>query len=97
MGPESKEKLTLALVLEGLMTHQDHRRRGYASELLKWANHLADEVNLESYLDGGRSSVPLYRSHGYEEVDLSAVGGVNPTAAVPMLRPRKSAEPAYVG
>lgn len=76
------------------MTHQDFRRQGYASELLRWANKVADEMDLESYLDGGRSSVPLYRSHGYEEVDVSAIGGVSPTAAVPMLRPRKSAVPA---
>lgn len=74
------------------MTHKDFRRQGYASQLLKRVSEIADELDLDSYLDAGRSSMPLYQANGFEEVDLTAIGGPKPNAAVPMLRQRKSAE-----
>ena len=73
------------------MTHKDFRRQGFATQLLKRAAQVADDLDLESYLDGGRSSVPLYNANGFREADLSAIGGANPNTAVPMLRQRKSA------
>lgn len=64
-----------------------HRKRGYATALVKWGNDLADELGVECYLDASSEGRPLYEKNGYTEQDVSAVIENPPGAS--MVRPRK--------
>ncbi|KAI1416679.1 acyl-CoA N-acyltransferase [Hypoxylon sp. FL1857] len=73
--------------LEALGTMEAHRKRGYATALIKWGTDLADDLGVECYLDASPAGRPLYEAHGYFEQDVSAV--VKKQAGPSMVRPRK--------
>lgn len=67
-------------VLETLVTHPDHHRRGAGGLLLKWGCDKADEASMETYLEASGMGEPLYRKYGFEPVenialDLRSWGG----------------------
>ncbi|XXG96046.1 hypothetical protein Hte_002323 [Hypoxylon texense] len=74
--------------LEALGTMGAHRKRGYATALVKWGNDLADELGVDCYLDASPEGKPLYERNGYIGQDVSAV--VERPPGVSMVRPRKS-------
>ena len=68
------------VLLDILTTHPDHHRRGAGTMLVKWGTDKADELGLESYLEGSSQGRPLYERHGFQPVreikcDLSEFGG----------------------
>ena len=68
------------VLLDILTTHPDHHRRGAGTMLLKWGIDKADQLGLDSYLEGSSLGRPLYERHGYQPVrevksDLSEFGG----------------------
>lgn len=68
------------VILESLVTHPDHHRRGAGGMLVKWGNQRADELGLVSYLEGSRDGRALYERYGFNEVrgircDLREFGG----------------------
>ncbi|OTA94905.1 hypothetical protein M434DRAFT_29446 [Hypoxylon sp. CO27-5] len=73
--------------LEALGTMEAHRKRGYATALIKWGTDLADKMNVECYLDASPAGKPLYEANGYVQQDVSAV--VEKQAGPSMVRPRK--------
>ncbi|KAI0839911.1 acyl-CoA N-acyltransferase [Hypoxylon sp. FL0890] len=73
--------------LEVLGTMEAHRKRGYATALIKWGTDLADDLGVECYLDASPDGKPLYEANGYVEQDVSAV--VNRKEGSSMVRPRK--------
>lgn len=67
-------------ILESLVTHPDHHRRGAGGMLVRWGTERADQLGLESYLEGSRDGKPLYQRCGFQPVreikcDLSEFGG----------------------
>ncbi|OCL15212.1 acyl-CoA N-acyltransferase [Glonium stellatum] len=67
-------------VLDLLVTHADHHRRGAGSMLITWGTAQADEMGLDAYLEASEMGKPLYERHGFEDVkllhfDLSRFGG----------------------
>ncbi|KAL7622125.1 hypothetical protein AAE478_007627 [Parahypoxylon ruwenzoriense] len=73
------------IYLEALGTREAHRKRGYATALIKWGTDLADRLGLECYLDASPAGKPLYEAHGYTVRDVSAV--VQNPAGSSMVRP----------
>jgi len=68
------------VLLDILSTHPDHHRRGAGTMLVKWGTDKADELGLESYLEGSSQGRPLYERNGYQPVrevksDFSEFGG----------------------
>ena len=58
------------IYIDDLVTHQDHQRRGYASQLLDWADTLADQhqcgcIRLHSGFDN-HSAHKFYLQHGFQ-------------------------------
>jgi len=68
------------MILDTLTTHPDHHRRGAGGMLVKWGTDKADQLGLESYLEGSSQGSALYQRHGYQPVqeikcDFSEFGG----------------------
>jgi GNAT superfamily N-acetyltransferase len=68
------------VILEGLITHPDHHRRGAGSKLLKWGVDESDRLGIIGYLEASADGAPLYKRFGYERVgdiyfDGSKYGG----------------------
>jgi GNAT superfamily N-acetyltransferase len=68
------------VMLESLVTHPDHHRRGAGSMLLKWGVGEADKLGIVAYLEGSAAGAPLYKKFGYEpvrdiEFDSTKYGG----------------------
>jgi GNAT superfamily N-acetyltransferase len=56
------------VILESLLTHQDHHRRGAASLLMKWGVEEADRLGLVTYLAASEAGKPLYERFAFEPV-----------------------------
>jgi GNAT superfamily N-acetyltransferase len=56
------------VMLESLVTHPDHHRRGAGSLLLKWGIAEADRLGVIAYLEASDNGAPLYRRFGFETV-----------------------------
>ena len=54
-------------LLEIMAAHEDYRKRGLASTLLKLGCAAADNEGWESYLDAAPTATALYEKHGYIE------------------------------
>ncbi|KAF2747096.1 hypothetical protein M011DRAFT_381004, partial [Sporormia fimetaria CBS 119925] len=68
------------MVLETLVTHPDHHRRGAGSKLVKWGVEEADRLGVEGYVEASEMGAPLYERYGFREVkrvemDLRRTGG----------------------
>jgi GNAT superfamily N-acetyltransferase len=57
------------VMLESLVTHPDHHRRGAGSMLVKWGVEQADRLGLLGYLEASGDGAPLYRKFGFEQVN----------------------------
>ena len=53
------------VMLDTLLCHPDHHRRGAGKLLMQWGLDKADELGLPSYLEGSIAGVRLYESVGY--------------------------------
>lgn len=53
-------------VLDTLVTHPEHHRRGAGGMLLKWGCEKADEAKMETYLEASEMGAPLYERYGFE-------------------------------
>jgi GNAT superfamily N-acetyltransferase len=60
-------------VLDTLVTHPDHHRRGAGGLLLRWGCDKADEAGTETYLEASEMGEPLYRRYGFEPVENIAL------------------------
>jgi len=67
-----------------LATHDEYRKRGLASQLLKWGSENAEAKGVECYLDSAAEAKSLYEKHGY----VQQVYQDEKALAVPMLRPK---------
>ncbi|KAF1973350.1 acyl-CoA N-acyltransferase [Bimuria novae-zelandiae CBS 107.79] len=81
-------------VLDTLVTHPDHHRRGAGGMLLKWGCAKADEAGTEAYLEASEMGEPLYQRYRYEPVekialDLRRWGGEEEIRWTVMIRPAK--------
>ena len=63
-------------VIENVVTHRDHRRRGYASACLRYARELADEAGCYKMmlLTGAKDegTLEFYRKAGFNSEDKTA-------------------------
>lgn len=78
------------VILGTLTTHPDHHRRGAGGMLVRWGNERADELGLESYLEGSRDGRGLYQKCGFRPVrefscDLSEFGGEDDLHVVSLI------------
>ncbi|KAF2257768.1 acyl-CoA N-acyltransferase [Lojkania enalia] len=55
-------------VLDTLVTHPDHHRRGAGTLLTAWGCDRADEKGIEVYLEASPMGKPLYERFGFQEV-----------------------------
>ncbi|KAJ4303820.1 hypothetical protein N0V90_002721 [Kalmusia sp. IMI 367209] len=83
-------------VLDTLVTHPEHHRRGAGRLLLQWGCERADEAGLEVYLEASEMGEPLYKRFGFEpveriELDLRRWGGDEVIKWAVMVRPAKGA------
>ena len=67
-------------VLDTLVTHPDHHRKGAGGLLVKWGCDKADELGVEAYVEASPMGQPLYARHGFVPVkecgiDLRDYGG----------------------
>jgi GNAT superfamily N-acetyltransferase len=67
-------------VLDTLVTHPDHHRRGAGAMLVQWGCEKADELGVEAFLEASPMGQPLYARYGFETVkevgiDLRQYGG----------------------
>ncbi|KAH9905716.1 hypothetical protein F4778DRAFT_676217 [Xylariomycetidae sp. FL2044] len=76
------------IFIELVITRPGSRRKGYGSELVKWASKLADEHDVASYLDGGGRGMGICRRNGFVAQDIEHRYGDTPPC-VPMLRPKR--------
>ncbi|KAJ4347058.1 uncharacterized protein N0V89_010993 [Didymosphaeria variabile] len=60
-------------VLDTLVTHPDHHRRGAGGMLLRWGCDKADEAGTEAYLEASEMGEPLYKRYGFEPVENIAL------------------------
>ncbi|OJJ68860.1 hypothetical protein ASPBRDRAFT_46140 [Aspergillus brasiliensis CBS 101740] len=51
-----------------ICTHPEYRRRGVASEMIKWGTDRADEEGLETFVISAPMARPVYQKHGFELV-----------------------------
>jgi GNAT superfamily N-acetyltransferase len=56
------------VMLESLVTHPAHHRRGAGSLLLKWGVEEADKLGLIGYLEASEAGAPLYKKFGFEPI-----------------------------
>ncbi|KAI0838913.1 hypothetical protein F5Y06DRAFT_266930 [Hypoxylon sp. FL0890] len=61
----ASEKLTLSIIC----TDPAYHGRGIGTALIKSVLDLADAEGVPAYLEGMPKAVPLYRRHGFVEVD----------------------------
>ncbi|KAH8891238.1 hypothetical protein GQ53DRAFT_806651 [Thozetella sp. PMI_491] len=67
-------------VLDVLVTHPNHHRRGAGKMLIEWGLARADEEGLEAYVEASEMGTPLYSKYGFNTVkvlpfDMSEYGG----------------------
>lgn len=55
-------------VLDTLVTHPDHHRRGAGGMLVQWGCEKADELGVEAFLEASPMGQPLYARYGFEPV-----------------------------
>ncbi|KAF2274643.1 acyl-CoA N-acyltransferase [Westerdykella ornata] len=55
-------------VLDTLVTHPDHHRRGAGGTLVAWGCEQADKKGVEAYLEASPMGKPLYERFGFREV-----------------------------
>jgi GNAT superfamily N-acetyltransferase len=60
-------------VLDTLVTHPDHHRRGAGGLLLSWGCDKADKAGKETYLEASEMGEPLYTRYGFEPVEKIAL------------------------
>ncbi|EKG18678.1 hypothetical protein MPH_04024 [Macrophomina phaseolina MS6] len=86
------DKLTTpAAVLNLLITHPNHYRRGAGSMLIRWGTQKADNAGLICFLEASQAGRPLYKRHGFEdrettEFDLAKYGGTGVDKNTTMIR-----------
>jgi GNAT superfamily N-acetyltransferase len=75
-------------LLENLATHPDHRGKGLASRLVKWAFPVADEQQVLVYLDtaSGSPAERLYKKLGFEEQGQNTIKDLSRFASLDILR-----------
>lgn len=75
-------------LLENLATHPDHRGKGLASQLVKWAFPLADEQQTLVYLDtaSGSPAERLYEKLGFEEQGHNTINDLSRFASLDTIR-----------
>lgn len=79
-----------AVVVATLAVAPDHRRRGVAGRLLRPALHLADDLDVQTYLETStQHNVDMYRSAGFEVVADRTVSNGGPEVWA-MRRPSMS-------
>ena len=81
--------------LQTLVTHPDHRCRGAAGTLLKWAMQQAHDHNLPIFLTASPLGLPLYQKARFQVVDqllidLTPIGQREPRANVCLIFPAPS-------
>lgn len=54
------------VILDTLICHPDHHRRGAGRMLMQWGLDKADELGLPAYLEASAAGVRLYQSVGFE-------------------------------
>ncbi|KAL5337415.1 hypothetical protein BJX70DRAFT_245963 [Aspergillus crustosus] len=54
-------------------THPSYRRQGLGKIFMEWGLRIADERNLECWLDATPHGVPLYKAFGFREILLNRV------------------------
>lgn len=67
-------------VLDTLVTHPDHHRKGAGGLLVQWGCNKADEKGVVAYLEASEMGKPLYERYGFQpvktvSVDLKDFGG----------------------
>lgn len=60
-------------VLDTLVTHPNHHRRGAGGLLLRWGCEKADDARTETYLEASEMGEPLYAKYGFEPVEKIAL------------------------
>jgi len=85
------------VMLESLVTHPDHHRRGAGSMLLKWGVAEADRLGVVGYLEASSEGKLLYERFGYKPVrdilfDARKYGGDKEDIHVAMLRQPQPSE-----
>lgn len=68
------------MVLDTLVTHPEHHRRGAGGMLVAWGCEQADKRGVEAYLEASEMGAPLYERYGFRarktvQVDLKEFGG----------------------
>ena len=65
----------LLLVLNMLMTHPEHQRRGAGKMLVQQGTDLADKGRLPCYLEGSPQGHRLYLDMGFEDLETVDMDG----------------------
>ncbi|KAF2195775.1 acyl-CoA N-acyltransferase [Zopfia rhizophila CBS 207.26] len=81
-------------VLDTLVTHPSHHRRGAGGMLIQWGCDQADTKGVEAYVEASQMGVPLYERYGFRrikdiELDLGDFGGGEKFVFTIMIRPAK--------
>ncbi|EON65809.1 hypothetical protein W97_05048 [Coniosporium apollinis CBS 100218] len=89
-------------LLNILITHPTHYRRGAGAALLRWGIERADQDGLPVYLEASEMGKPLYARWGFEEIketvfDLTKYGGEGVERNTVMVRPAGAQKPAENG
>ncbi|KAF2735398.1 acyl-CoA N-acyltransferase [Polyplosphaeria fusca] len=79
-------------VLDTLVTHPEHHRRGAGGLLIAWGCERADQKGVEAYLEASPMGQPLYARYGFEparemRLDMRQYGGDEVFEFVAMRRP----------
>ncbi|KAF7174475.1 hypothetical protein CNMCM5623_007358 [Aspergillus felis] len=90
---ETRQKYVKAedIVLELLATHPQHQGKGVGKALLDWGVRMADERNVQIYLEATPEGYPLYSKCGWRDMedlvlDYSLYGGEGKGTFVVMIR-----------
>jgi GNAT superfamily N-acetyltransferase len=81
------------VMLDSLLCHPDHHRRGAGRMLMQWGLNKADELGLPGYLEGSAAGVGLYAKVGFEPVRQILFDGTKYGAKAPDVHTVSCAHP----
>ncbi|MCJ1261563.1 hypothetical protein MMC22_001428 [Lobaria immixta] len=95
MAPRMERMRKPHLLLNSCFVHPDHRRRGVGSLLVEWGTKKADEMGVEMFVESTVQGEPLYKRHGFANMNDFNLKPSNPNPGEEWKRLEKELGPMH--